>query len=137
MRSMSLVTPEELPPHYQARYFHPSPMTAGRISTTTGMASSSLYGHGSQDTATIEPHSAIETSSLANPAHAGAPVGFTFPQWDSYPSQSTHIAASGPEGYSQEWYTGSSHLGQVREETGSSHQYRSPLGPSHHQRNPG
>jgi hypothetical protein len=136
IRSMSLVNPEELPAHYQARYFQ-SPIAPDRPPAESGGHTSTHYAHTSHDTAASEPYSATGRHPLARQGQTGQPVGFNFPQWGAYTQHNTQMVEPGTEGFPHEWYSGSPHLAQVREESGSLHHHRPPLGPSPHQRNSG
>ena len=129
VRSMSLVTPEELPAHYQARYFQ-SPIASG-------VHASTHYGHASHDTVAGESHSTTERHPTLRQSQTAQQVGFTFPQWGAYQQTDTQTVGSSAQGLPREWYTRSPHLAQVREESGSSHHYQPPTGPSPHERNYG
>lgn len=137
IRSMSLVTPEELPPHYQARFLSQPPNTVGRVPATAEATAHTLYTHAAQGAAAYEPHANTEINPLGHPGRTGQPAGFGFPQWGTYPQQSIQMVESGREGFSREWYTGSPNLAQVREEDGSPHHYQHPSRSSHHRQNPG
>lgn len=138
MRSMSLVTPEELPAHYQARFLHQSSIAAGRGSLAAGVTTHPLYGQAAQNTIPCEPHSTTERSPLGHQERTGQPAGLGFPQqWGTYPQQNTQMAEPGAEGYSREWYAGSPNLAQVREEDGSLHHYQPSSRSSQHRQNPG
>ena len=133
VRSMSLVTPEELHAHYQARYFQ-SPIAPGRVPSASGVHAPTNYGHTSRDIAVSESRSATDGHSLTRQGQAGQPVGFNFPQWGMYQQQNTQMVEPGAEGFPHEWYNGSPHLAQVQEESGGVHDYQLPSGPSPHQR---
>lgn len=136
VRSMSLVTPAELPAHYQARHFQ-SPIASGRVPSASGVQPSTHHSHASQDSAAGESHSVTDRHPLVRQGHISQPVGFTFPQWGVYQQHNTGMVGSGAEGLPGEWYSGSPHLTQVREESGNSHHYQPPTGPSAHQRSYG
>lgn len=130
IRSMSLVTPEELPAHYQARYFHQPPFPARRVSATLGGSASSIYSHHTPDLAT-------DSSTLGHHGHVEHAGGFSFPQWGTYPPQGAQTTESSTGYSSQQWYTASTNLDQVREEGSNPHTYQPAAGTSQYQRNPG
>lgn len=137
VRSMSLVTPEELPPHYQARFYSQHPIAAGRGPAPAGVTAHTLYTHSTPDTSMSELHSATETSPLGHQARTAQPTGFNLPQWGSYPQQTAQMMEPGTEGFPSEWYTASPNLAQVREEDGGPHHYHPLSRSSYHRRNPG
>lgn len=137
IRSMSLVTPEDLPPQYQARFFHQSPMAADREAATAALAAHPLYTPACEDAPSYGRHSITETNPLGPPGRSGVPGGFGLPQWGTYPQHSPQMAEPGGEGLSREWYAGSPNLPHVREENSSPHHYQLPSRPSQLRQNPG
>lgn len=135
MRSMSLVTPEELPPHYQARFFQQPPVSARRVPETAGIHTA--YNHAAQDTSMSTSLSTTNANPLNQQARPVQPVGFNFPQWGTYPHQSTQLIDSGVEGFAREWYTDSPNLAQVSEEDSGSHHFQHPPRTLYHRGNPG
>lgn len=107
IRSMSLVSPAELPPHYQARHFQQHLPSSRRISATSAVPTSSVYGHTRPDADGLRAHLATESNPLAQQPHPGQASGFAFPQWSSYPGQNTAVAESGDSVAPHEWYSGS------------------------------
>lgn len=134
MRSMSLATPEELPPNYQARFLQ---QTTGRVPVTGEIAAHMLYAHAAQGTAASRTQSAADMNPHGQQGRIGQPARFIHPQWGGYPQQSAQMVESGVEGFSRDWYTGSPNLAQVREEDISPHQYQPASRSLHHQQNPG
>ena len=137
MRSMSLVTPEELPPQYQARFLQQSSHPADRIAVTPGVAAHPLYNHAAHDTSSYVPHSSMEINSLEHQGGVAHQAGFAFSQWSGYPQQNTQMIDSGTEGFSREWYAGSPNVGQVREDDSGPHHFQPPSRLALHRRNPG
>ena len=135
IRSMSLATPEELPPHYQVRFLQQSPVAVGRGPVTAGAGAQSHYND-AHDAAASVPHPSTETNPVGHHGQAGQQGGFTFSQWGTYPQQSTQLIESGAQEFPREWYTGSPNLAHVREEECSPHHYQPPSRSSHHGRNP-
>jgi hypothetical protein len=137
VRSMSLVTPEELPPQYHARFLNQIPLAASRVAVTGGVGASPFYTHSAPETSLIGRHLSAETDASGYQRHTGQQVGMSFPQWGAYPQQNTQMIDAGAEGYSRDWYGGSPSLGQVREEESSSHHYQPSLRSTHHGHIPG
>ncbi len=136
MRSMSLVTPEELPPQYQARFFQQSQHAADRTAVTAGVAAHPLYPHATHDTSAYGPHSSMEINSIEQQGGVGHQTDFAFSQWSGYPQQNTQMVDPGTEGFSREWYAGSANLGQVREDDSGPHHFPPPSGLALHRRYP-
>jgi hypothetical protein len=122
MRSMSLVTPEEMPPHYQARFLHQSPVSAGPAPVTAGLAIQTPYNHTFQDAASCMPQTGMNV--LGHHDHTSQQVGFAYPQWANDPQQGTQIVESGADVYPAGWYPGPPNLAQVPEEDISPHPYQ-------------
>jgi Fungal Zn(2)-Cys(6) binuclear cluster domain len=137
IRSMSLATPEELPPHYQARYFHQPLTVAGQGPGSSGVAATTLHTHATQGTAAPESHLVTEINARGHRGRTGQPAGLGFPQWGSYPQQFAQMVESGREGLSHDWYTTSPDLAQVQEEDSGPHHFQQPSASAHHSRNPG
>lgn len=135
MRSMSLVTPEELPPHYQARFFQQPPIPDRRVADPP--VNHTVYGHAAQDMSISSPYSTTNASPLDQQARSVHSVGFNFPQWGAYSQHSPQLMESGVDGFPREWYTGSPNLAQVSEEDSNSHHYQPPSRTSYQRGNPG
>lgn len=135
-RSMSLVTPDELPAHYQARYFQ-SPIASGTGPSALAVHASTHYGQAGPYAALSEPHSATDRHGLARQGYTGQMAGYHFPPWSLYQQQNTQLVDPGAEGFPHDWYAGSSDQGQDREDTGSSHYYQMPFSPPTHHRKSG
>jgi hypothetical protein len=124
MRSMSLVTPEEMPPHYQARFLHQSPVSTGPAPVTAGLAIQTPYNHAFQDAASCMPQASAGMTVLGHHDHTGQQLGFAYPQWNNDHQPGTQILESGAEVYAAEWYHGPQNLAQVPEEDISHHAFQ-------------
>jgi hypothetical protein len=121
---MSLVTPEELPPHYQARFLHQSPVSTGPAAVTAGLAIQTPYNHAFQDAPSCMPQVPAGMTVIGQHDHTGQQVGFAYPQWSNDPQQGPQILESGAEVYPAEWYHGPQNLAQVPEEDIGSHAFQ-------------
>jgi hypothetical protein len=136
VRSMSLVTPDELPPNYQARYLQQSPI-AGPVPVSSDPTAASIYGQPSQDVHAIDPHSATDLHAFGSQGHPRHHSAFAIPQWTSYSQSGTQMMDSGDESFTSRWYSRSPGLTQVREEDSTAHHYLPPSDPSRRRLNPG
>ena len=123
LRSMSLVTPEEMPHYYQTQYQHDHTQDFSRRTTNPlEMQPPILASNAGPITEPPEQQPIpgmvpYHQTMPQQPMHFGYP-----PVWSSMPPlHSPHLQNSGQEGFPQEWYPHPAGLSQVKEEDQAAH----------------
>ena len=137
-RSMSLVSPDDLPIHYQNQYFHDAPNEFHSNTNSSDMQPPTLSSNNSTMAGSNPPLPLSGMGSYHEPTVQN--MNYVYPPtWSSIPqNHNPQMPASAPDRFTQGWYPDPSVLVQVKEDEGGPH-FQHPPHPGYlpHQANPG